>query len=348
MRVKGYKYILGLALVWLALSIGLAACGDAAPATTPGANANVAAPAKDGKTYTVGIFLDGQSAGFNERFGGLKDGLKNLGYEEGKNINFIQLNTTGMATEQEETALKEFAAKNYDAYWLVSGIAGRKIKPHVTQKPIIICGMPDAVVANLVKAVEQPGVNITGIDNLNTQLTAKRLEMLKRINPALEAVYVVHSKANAQVIHIPALKEAAEKLNVKVIEKVITSKEESAQIVPNFKASEAQAILPIGVSPYGFSGEHFKEVVEREKLMLVGMDRTNLNTNALFSYGANNYLIGKQSTEYLFKVLRGSNPATMPVLQPDKIELLLNQKIADKLGIKIPDAVVSSADEIVK
>lgn len=331
----------GIALVAICLlgllSLLLAACGDAP------------AQQQSEKTYDVGVFFDADNASFLTRFDGLKEGMKGLGYTEGKNVRYQVLNTSGQTPEQEQASLKEFGAKNYDAYWSVTATTAQKLKDIIAKKPIVIAGLPDAVAFGIVKSIEKPGGNLTGVDPLNTVLAPKRLELLAQLDPSIRSVYVIYNpKLNIQVSQLPAMREIASKNNLTLIEKPISTKEESKQLVPAFKASEAQAIMISGLLSYSLSGPELKEVVEREKLVMVGMERANLNLGAMFVYGANNLAIGKQSTEYVYKVLRGVDPGGLPILQPDKIEFVLNQKLADQWGRKFPEKVISSADELVK
>jgi putative ABC transport system substrate-binding protein len=324
-----------LALV-LPFSLFLGACGDSQQTTN--------------KSYNVGVYIDAPSLVNLSRLDGLKDGMKSLGYEEGKNIQYQVVQISKDTTSDQETAImKDFAAKNYDAYWLMSSQPTLKLKTLVTQKPIIVAGMPDPVAVGLVKSMEKPGVNISGVDNLNLKLSSKRLELLVKIKPDLKTVYLLYNpQSSNQKLYIQEVHDTAAKLGITLIDKTVTSKDESLKTVPNFSSKEAQAILTLGSNSYSTSKDELKMVVQREKLILVGTDRDNLNDGTLFSYGANNYELGKQSTEYLSKVLHGIDPATLSVLQAEKIEFIISKKVADQLGLQLPENVVSSADEVLK
>jgi putative ABC transport system substrate-binding protein len=320
----------------LPLSLFLGACGDAQQA--------------DNKVYNVGVYIDAASVANLPRFDGLKDGMKSLGYVEGKNIQYQVVQISQDTTpEQETTIMTGFAAKNYDAYWLISSQSALKFKTMITQRPIIVAGMPDPVEVGLVKSVDKPGVNISGVDNLNVKLTSKRLELLMKIKPDLKGVYLVFNpKSTNQQLYVQDVHDTATRLGVILIDKPITTKEDSIKAVSGFNVKEAQAVLPMGNNSYSVIKNELSPVMQREKLILIGIDRNSLNDNALFSYGANNYELGKQSTEYLSKVLHGIDPATLSVLQADKIEFILNKKMADQLGLQLLEGVVSSADEVLR
>ena len=299
------------------------------------------------KTYQVGVFFDPESLAHRSRLDGLKDGMKALGYEDGKTINYVETVVNDPA--QEETLLKEMSAKNYDAYISFNTSAGLRLKKFVTQKPIIVTAMPDAVTIGAIKSSDQPGTNMTGVDNLNVQLSARRLELLKQLVPSLKTVYLVFTPGNkVQGAHLASVREAATKLGITLIDKPIATKDDCKKNIPQLKASEAEGVLPMGLNMYSLCGEDFKELIPREKLVMIGLEKNNLNSGALFSYGANNYELGKQNTDYLYKVLHGSDPATLPVQQVNKIEYIVNQKLADQIGRKLSDELIKSADEIVK
>lgn len=326
---------LKLGLLTLILGVLLGACGDGAGSS-------------DSKVYNVGIHIDAVSQIFNTRLDGLKDGMKGLGFVEGKNLNYFVVNTTGMTPEQEAQELAAFAAKNYNVYWVAATATVDKLLKYVTTKPVIAASMPGATLSGLIKSNENPGGNFTGVDNPTIQLSLQRLDLLKELNPNIRAVYLLYIGNKIEVNYLPQMREHAKILGIKLIENEIKSAAEGSQLVAKFSANEAQAIITMGGAAFSYIAKDIKEVVLREKLLVGGADRGNLDLGSIFSYGANNYEIGKQSTEYVIKVLYGANPATLPLLYPNKIEFVLNQKIADQIGFKIPASVIAKADEVVK
>jgi putative ABC transport system substrate-binding protein len=261
----------GLAGIALLLSVlVLAACGDAQ-------NTN--------KVYNVGIYLDATSATFLNRMEGMKEGMKALNYVEGKTIIYNVLNTTGMTAEQEKAALNDLAAKNYDAYVVVSSQSAGKVKDLITKKPIVVAGFPDAVALGLIKSAEKPGGNMTGVENLNTELSPKRLEMLNRLDPSIKSVYMLYNPTmQIQLLNLEKMQATAKELGINLIIKQVTNKEESKKIVSQFKYSEAQAVITIGLTSISVSADELKTIIPQEKMILVGMERANLDLGAMFSY----------------------------------------------------------------
>ena len=300
------------------------------------------------KSYNLGVLIDSNS--LLPKVDGLKDGLKALSYTEGQNINFQVLNISGFSQDQQQAALKDFAARNYNAYWVASGPAAALLQPFISNQPIIVAGVADPVAQGVVKNTEQPGTNVTGIDSLNTELTLKRIEILLSIDPTIRKAYLVYDATNkADTAYLAPIRAKASQLGVTLLEKPIPSFQASADIVAQFKASEAPAVIMVGVALFNKNMDlnALKSVVTREKLLLVGGERFNLDVGAIFSYGSPYTALGRQSAYYVDKILHGSNPAGMPLLQPDKLELILNQKLADQFGRKFPTPVFESADQIV-
>ncbi len=302
------------------------------------------------KVYNLGVYLP--LASLSARLDGLKDGLKTLGYVEGKNIRYNLMSTEGMTTpEQVTTAFKDFAAKNYDAYWTISGVLAQAVKKAGTNQPIVTIGILDPVTTGLAESVERPGSNITGIFTLNNEQTTKRLGWMVKLNPKMQKIYLPYnSKEPTRLTYVQSLKDEAERLGVTLLERPYTTTDEFLKIIDQFKATEAQGVLTIGINPLLVAPviKKMRSVVEREKLILPGGEQDQFQAGAIFTYGANAFAVGRQSANYVHKALTGSNPATLPLLRPGKVEFLLNQSLADQFGISFPEVMLSAADEVIK
>lgn len=298
------------------------------------------------KVYDLAVYTE--FYGVPARLDGLKDGLKSLGYVEGKNIRYQQLDVTALNPQQGQAALKDWAAKNYDAYWTVNSTAAGSLKQLVSNKPIIGAGVEEPVRAGLVQSEERPGTNLTGIDFLSNDFVLKDLGWMVKINPTIHQVYLLYDPKNVtQISYLDTLRAEAKRLNLTLLEKQVAP-QSVGQMVSQFKATEAQAILMLDFSAPYIVKDQLKAVVQREKLMMNGIEPTNYDAGALFIYDVDNYAVGRQSASFVDKVLHGSNPAELPMVKPTKLQLHLNQKLADQLGIKFPEAVLAAADEIVK
>jgi putative tryptophan/tyrosine transport system substrate-binding protein len=331
-----FRFVVTTALLVCALllSLVLSACGE-----------------ENNKVYTLGVFVGNKSQ--ISRFDGLKEGLKNLGYQEGKNLRYEILSSEDLSQEQFQSRVKEFISKNYDAYWISSGSGAEMLKQAGLNKPAVVSSFADPIERGLVKSLDAPGTNLTGIDSANTELTLKRLGWLNRLNFALriKSVYLLYDdKSSSQVAYLDRIRQLAAQYNFGLVEKTISSPADFKQVVSQFKATEAQAILSVGISSIGVNVDQptLTNVIEREKLILIGGDRSQLEMGAVLVYGASYFDLGRQSAGLVTRLLRGNNPADIAVQSPNRVELVLNQKVADRLGLKFPDVLLTSADEILK
>lgn len=328
LRFSSRKSLYFLCILFVLINLALTACNQE-------------------KVYNVGIYNENITV--TNRVDGVKEGLKTLGYSEGKNIRYHMLDATTMTAEQQETALKEFATKNYDLYWTPSATAAQNLKKLVGKQPIILAGNIETLKGNAVQSTQRPGSNLTGIDSITTELTANRLKWLTRYDPTIKKVYALFETKNApQVAYMNILREEAKNLGVTLIEKPVSDRAETKNIVSTFKAEEAQAMLFVSFGLLNSVRNEVKQIVEKEKLVLVGGEASHFELGALFSYGADNFALGRQSAIYVDKVLNGEDPANLPILNAQKLELSLNQKLADQLGLKFPEVLLNSADKVVK
>jgi putative ABC transport system substrate-binding protein len=176
------------------------------------------------------------------------------------------------------------------------------------------------------------------------------MELLLLLAPTIRKVYFVYdSTAQPDTSSLDKLRAKASQLGISLLEKPVAPQQASSDIISQFKASEAQAILMEGGNLFNNKQalDNLKSVVMREQLLMIGSERFTLDEGAIFSYGSPYSSLGYQSAPYVDKVLHGSNPAVMPVSQPDKLELILNKKLADQFNRKIPAKLFDGADEII-
>lgn len=308
----------------------------------------LSACAEQSEVFELGVYIDRPN--LMPRLEGLKDGLAALGYREGQSIRYHLLDSSKLSAEQLEPALKEFAAKNYSAYWTISMTAAQPLQKYLSgRQPIISSGLSDPVQIGLIQSLDHPGANLTGVASRANELTATRLRWLVSFDPAIRHIYLIYDSTNpAQLIHLVEVKEEALRLGVVLLERPLASKEEAKKVILGFTHQEAQAILPMGIVPFSLAQAELKIVVLREKLVMVGGGLSNLEDGALFSYASDEFGIGRQSSTLVDQVLHKEDPAQLAILFPDKIELILNQKLATQLGKVFPERFVANADQIVK
>jgi putative tryptophan/tyrosine transport system substrate-binding protein len=323
-----------LFITLLATSLLLVACGNT-----------------NSKVYNIGVYLNNELN--RPKFEGLKEGLKALNLVEGKNVIFHELNVSGLKGEQIENAVKDFGAKNFDLYWTSTDSTAVSLKKHIGTKPLVVAGLANPIEAGLVQSLEKPGGNVTGVSNLATEFTLDRLRLLTKLDWNIRGVYLAYDPKNAAHTNfLPKAREEATRLGFTPIDQPLADADSVKKAITTMKYSEGQAHFYLGTIPPLFIpevGNSFVKTALEEKIVMIRALRVDITIgNAMISYGSNQTHQGYQSAGYASKILNGVSPAQLPVEQVSKTELLLNQKLADQWGLKFPDAIVKSADDLIK
>lgn len=311
-------------------------------------NVLLSACGEQNQVYDLGIYLD--SPFINPKVQGLKDGLKALGYSEGSTIRYQIFDPNNISQDQLPAKLKEFATRGYPVYWTSSNQGALELTQAGLNKPLIVAGLTNPVQSGLIKNYYQPATNLNGVDSLNTELTLNRLNLLLSFDPSIRKVYLLYDAGSpSDIKYLETLRAEASRLGIALLEKPVQNKAASKEILSQLKASEASAILTVGDTVFEdkLDLDLLKSVVTNEKLVLVGLDRSDLDFGALFSYGSDFTGLGRQSAAYVDRIFHGVNPATMPLLQPTQLELVLNQKLAIQIERKFSDEEVATADEVI-
>jgi putative ABC transport system substrate-binding protein len=271
--------------------------------------------------------------------------LKELGYFDGKNINLEYRYTEG-DRDRVPVIVSELVRLKVDILFSTQAIVIRAAKQATKTIPIIMAITPDPVAAGLVDTLSRPGGNITGLTLLTRDLSGKRLELLTEIIPRLARVGIIN------IVGFPAIKDyvgAAHHLKIQVQPLEVRLPNPDLRTVFQLAVKErAGAIIVVSVP--GLSA-HRKEVIDlalRNRLPLMAESATVTDGGALISYDANRNEVFKRAAIYVDKLLKGANPARLPVETPTKFELVINLKTAKQIGLTIPPNVLARADRVIR
>ena len=280
--------------------------------------------------------------------GAVRQGFEDLGYVEGQNIKLI--NT--FAAEQYErfnANAAELVALPVDVLIAVTAPAALAAQRATKTIPIVFVGAIDPVQLKLVDSIARPGGNITGLTNLATDLTAKRLEVLKEIVPnALRVGQLVNSSnpANARRF-IAESQVAGAKLNLTVQLVEVGAPDELEHAFSTIEGHiDAMSVPNDGM----FYNERRKiaELALAHRVPIMVAYKEAVPFGALISYGPSQTKIYGRIPYYVDKILRGEKPADLPIELPTLFELFVNAKTAKALGITIPPTLLSRADEVIE
>ena len=201
----------------------------------------------------------------------------------------------------------------------------------------------------LAESFAKPGGRLSGVYNPVTDLTAKRLEILKEIVPTIRRVITFYDPRRATAIESSKLgREAARKMGIQLIERHVTSDEELQNNVRTLKDGEADAYLAVSDPIASNQSQVIIEAAITKRLPTMFDFRLHVTKGGLSTYTVSLHEVGRLSAKYVQLVLAGMKPSELPVQGVDKIELVLNLKTAKQIGLTIPPNVLARADRVIK
>lgn len=300
------------------------------------------------KTYTIGVLMLGDVRSMP--VAGLKEGLKQLGYEEGKNTTFYIMDAENDRSRLTDMA-KDIIARKVDVAIAAGGVEADALK-HAsagTGLPVVFLAVASAVERGLVKSMSEPGGNITGIDTNDTQLTAKRLAYVRKMFPKAKRILIPSMPSltpSAKAVEVA--QKVAPELGFEIVVLEGSSKDEIKAKAAGI-SSENIDVIYIGLAApvWQIEKEVFFPISESQKIPIMGVDRETLMRGALASYACSRYATGVQAARLVKKILEGVAPQNIPVETPDKLEFLINKWVVERLGLELPRKMLNLADEIV-
>jgi putative tryptophan/tyrosine transport system substrate-binding protein len=278
-----------------------------------------------------------------------RQGLRELGYFEGKNIVIEWRSGEGKGNRGPELA-HELAHLKVDVIVTVGSGDTRAAKEATTTIPIVMIQAGDPVGSGFVASLARPGGNITGFSNLRPELSGKRLELLKEIVPRLSRVAVFASSIspdNAQVLK--ELDLAAGPLGVKLQYLDIQSPEDFETAFQDAAKGRAEAGLVRVPGPIlSLQRTKVAALAVKRRLPVIYDRSEEVEAGGLMSYGVRVPDLHRRAAMYVDKILKGAKPADLPVEQPLKFEFIINLKAAKQIGLTIPPNVLARADKVIR
>ena len=298
-----------------------------------------------GKIYRVGILQPGKPP--EPLVEALRERLKELGYREGHNIAYEYRWAEGKNERLVELA-KELVDVKVDIITTLSTPAALAAKNVTKTIPIVFTGVGDPVGAGVVHSLSHPGGNVTGISTLATELSAKRLELLKEIVPNAAPVAMVWNDTNpSMVLSAREAQNAADRLDLNLQSIGVHDLISFDAAFATISSSHFNALLTL-VDP--FTREHRQRIVDfaaQRRLPAIYESREFVDAGGLVSYGPSLPAVQRRAADYVNMIFKGSKPGDLPVEQPTKFELVINVKTARELGLTIPPTVLERADELI-
>ena len=304
------------------------------------------AAAQPAKTYRIGVLFPGGAQ--HETLSGLRTGLKELGFEEGKQFALVINDTKGDASVTEQAA-KAFEKDNVSLIYALTTMIITSAKSATTNVPIVFTIGSDPVTGKLVDSFAKPGGRLTGVHYLVRDLTAKRLEVLKEILPKVSRILTFYDPSNRVAVEGTTLaRDEAKRIGIKLIERHVSSLDDVKSELQKLKPGEADAFLFTPDPMVGSQSQLIIDTAKAKKLPAMFQEQTLVTQGALASYGQNYREIGRLSAKYVQQILNGAQPKDLKIETVDSVELAINLQTAKQLGITIPPQVLARAQKVIK
>ena len=277
-----------------------------------------------------------------------RQALRDLGYVEGQNILVEFRSTNGMLDRVPEIA-RELVRMPVDVLVVGGGVSAQYAKAATTTVPIVFTTVGDPVGIGLVASLSRPGGNATGMSNLQSELGAKQLELLKEVAPRITRVAVLYnpgSPISAAVVR--GVQDVARPLAIELLLVDVRHPDEVPSVLSALAGRRADAVLVLSDPVFGSHLAKIAQATAKLRLPSVYARREFAVAGGLLAYGPNfedNY---RSAATYVDKILKGAKPAELPVQQPTKLELIINRKTANSLGLAIPKSVLLRANEVIQ
>ena len=296
--------------------------------------------------YRVGVISHGGS--YDQAIAGLRDGLKELGWEQGAQY-LLHMRDSHGDLKAVATAATSLESEKVDLICAFSTSTALKVKQATKSVPIVFHAGTDPVKVGLVESFRRPGGRLTGVYSQATDLTAKRLELLKEMVPGVRRVLSFYNPDNPAALEsIKEAREGARRLKIVLVERRVASVDELRSGLRSIRAGEVDGLIHIADVMATSHADMIIDFARAKKLPLILQDKESAVRGALASYGLSYYTGGHLTAKFVQRVLLRGNPADMPIEQIDRLQFVINLKTAKALGLTIPQSLLVRADQVIQ
>jgi putative ABC transport system substrate-binding protein len=310
----------------------------------------LAARAQQAAMPVIGFLNPRSPDGHTERLRGFRQGLKEAGYVEGENL-AIEYRWAEGQFDRLPTLAADLVRRQVAVIAATGGtFAPQAAKAATATIPIVFATGSDPVRDALVASLNRPSGNITGISFLNSELSAKRLNLLRELVPAAARVTVLVNPANATASE-PTLRDVLTAAGAMGLQIQVLKASTGSEINAAFASLGRERPDALFVGGDGFFVSRRFQLVNLASRHLVPAtysDRDFPEVGGLMSYGTSNIDAWRQAGVYVGRILKGAKPMDLPVVQSSKFELVINAETARMLGLTVPPTLLATADEVIE
>ena len=279
---------------------------------------------------------------------GLVEGLRDLGWFDGRNIS-IEHRFSGSGREKIRTNAKELVALNPEVIFCVGGPVLVALLAETRTIPIVFINVNDPVGAGYVASLAHPGGNATGIAVSEAPLAGKWLQLLKEAAPEITRVLVLpEADAAPQRIMAETIAAAAPSLGLALTTSYIREPSDYDREIEAFAREPGGGLVPLSSSTFANSQPKVYGLAAKYRLPAIYSYPAHARAGGFMSYGPDTAVLARGATGYIDKILRGAKPGDLPVQQPARLVLAVNLKTARGLGLAVPQSILARADEVIE
>ena len=300
------------------------------------------------KVPRIGFLSAASSSAISARVEAFRQGLRELGYADGKNI-LIEWRFAEGKSDRLPSLAAELVRLKVDVIVAEAPTSTRSAKQATVTIPIVMMFDDDPVGSGFVASLARPGGNITGLSTLSPEISGKQLELLKEIVPKLSRVGVLGDVTR------PGIPQALREINIAAaafrVQVQYLEVRESNDIEIAFRAASKErvdAVLVLGSPVLTSQRKQVIELAVKSRLPAIYARQEPVEDGGLMSYGVSIADLSRRTATYVDEILKGAKPADLAVEQPKNFELIINLKAAKQIGLTIPSNVLARADRVIK
>jgi len=305
---------------------------------------------KSTKIWRIGLLTSGsrEGAGADVRTVPFSQGLRDLGYVEGRNV-IVETRYAEGRVERFPSLAAELVDLKIDVLVAMSTPGALAAKQATSTIPIVMAAVGEPVEMKLVESLAHPGGNITGLSLSAPQLAAKRLDLIKQALPKLSRVTVLWNSANQGMqTRFQETQRGAHQLGVSIHSIAIQSPDDFDLVFGAMMKDRPESLLVLADTVTVANRQRAIEFAARNRVPAIYEIRAFAEDGGLMSYGIDMSDHYRRAAVYVDKILKGAKPADLPVEEPTKFELVINLKTAQVLGLTMPPSLLQRADQVIE
>ena len=300
------------------------------------------------RVFRLGVLIPESGPGESQTIKGLRERLKELGYIEGENL-IVELRDAKGDRGALQPAAAELVGKKVDLIFTTGSRATEAAKTATNEIPIVFRHPADPVAVGLLKNIKRPEANVTGVAAFSSDMSQKRLEILKMIVPNLRRVHVFYdANSKYSTDNLLIARKAAAKLRLEVVNHPVKTGDELQSSLDKLQAQDGDAIFQFPDDLIESQANLLFDGAKKLKLPTI-FDQENWATRgSLATYGPNYTQMGRQAAVLVDKLLKGAKPKDVPVQPAGKFDLVINLRTANIIGLSIPPETLAKADRVIR